>query len=206
MTSLSHALSLAYAGNGTLTRIILRGLATWMPTVTPPQPNSAPDGPDPPMTLLMPVVSEMRVAVDRSCSGGASQDHAQGGDVDLPPSGVPHWEPGIPPPTSSESPGSSVQGPSAPPQRPPPWGRDPWGGAGNGSEQDSDGRLPLHLAVWVDHSVVEVFAMGGHGRVTSRIYPLVSASSWGVSVWARCAIANVSVLAEVHQVDSAWLI
>lgn len=43
---------------------------------------------------------------------------------------------------------------------------------------------PLQLSVWVDHGVVEVFAMGGLARITSRIYPLDDSVAWGVSAWA----------------------
>jgi hypothetical protein len=43
---------------------------------------------------------------------------------------------------------------------------------------------PLALDVWVDHGVLEVFAMGGLGRVTSRIYPAGDDVAWGVSAWA----------------------
>lgn len=43
---------------------------------------------------------------------------------------------------------------------------------------------PLTLSVWVDHGVVEIFAMGGLARITSRIYPLDDSVAWGVSTWA----------------------
>ena len=182
------------SGNGTFTRVILSGIATWIQPSGTSASASAQDQP-----MLMPVVSSMRVAVDRSCSGGASmtaQNHSQGGEVDLPPSGVLHSHP---------SPFAAPGAPSA--SAPPPWGRDPWGAPNisSATEGQPPPLLPLHLAVWVDHSVVEVFAMGGHGRITSRIYPLGSTVAWGVSVWARCPLTDVNVVAEVYEVDSAWL-
>jgi hypothetical protein len=43
---------------------------------------------------------------------------------------------------------------------------------------------PLQLSVWIDHGVVEVFAMQGLARLTSRIYPEDDSVAWGVSAWA----------------------
>jgi hypothetical protein len=43
---------------------------------------------------------------------------------------------------------------------------------------------PLELSVWVDHGVVEIFAMKGLARLTSRIYPEDDSVAWGVSAWA----------------------
>lgn len=42
---------------------------------------------------------------------------------------------------------------------------------------------PLDLSVWVDHGVVEIFAMKGLARLTSRIYPEDDTVAWGVSTW-----------------------
>jgi hypothetical protein len=42
----------------------------------------------------------------------------------------------------------------------------------------------LQLSVWVDHGVVEIYAMKGLARVTSRLYPDDDSVAWGVSVWA----------------------
>lgn len=42
----------------------------------------------------------------------------------------------------------------------------------------------LGLSVWVDHSVIEVYALGGLARVTSRIYPEDDTATWGLAVWA----------------------
>lgn len=47
---------------------------------------------------------------------------------------------------------------------------------------------PLGLWVWIDHSVIEVFAMGGLARVTSRIYPGWDDVAWGLSTWAKLPI------------------
>jgi hypothetical protein len=43
----------------------------------------------------------------------------------------------------------------------------------------------LQLSVWVDHSVVEVFGMGGLARVASRVYPDDDEVAWGVSSWVK---------------------
>jgi hypothetical protein len=43
----------------------------------------------------------------------------------------------------------------------------------------------LQLSVWVDHSVIEVFGMGGSARVTSRVYPEDDDVAWGVSSWVK---------------------
>lgn len=43
---------------------------------------------------------------------------------------------------------------------------------------------PLELSVWVDHGVVEIFAMQGLARLTSRLYPEDDSVAWGVSAWA----------------------
>lgn len=43
---------------------------------------------------------------------------------------------------------------------------------------------PLQLSVWVDHGVVEIFAMQGLARITSRLYPADDSVAWGLSVWA----------------------
>ena len=76
---------------------------------------------------------------------------------------------------------------------------------GGGSDTAST-LFPLDLAVWVDHSVVEAYALGGHGRVTSRIYPLESDVAWGVLAWAKCESADVRMQAEVYEVDSSiWI-
>lgn len=41
----------------------------------------------------------------------------------------------------------------------------------------------LSLSVWVDHSVIEVYAMGGLARVTSRVYPDGDDVAWGLAAW-----------------------
>jgi len=43
---------------------------------------------------------------------------------------------------------------------------------------------PLTMSVWVDHGVVEIYAMQGLARLTSRVYPNDDAVAWGTSVWA----------------------
>eukprot|EP00879_Flechtneria_rotunda_P005979 GHRR01006287.1.p1 GENE.GHRR01006287.1~~GHRR01006287.1.p1 ORF type:complete len:494 (+),score=170.52 GHRR01006287.1:2730-4211(+) len=52
---------------------------------------------------------------------------------------------------------------------------------------DNAWQLPeqqLGLSVWVDHSVIEAFAMGGLARVTSRVYPAGDDVAWGLAAWA----------------------
>ena len=84
------------------------------------------------------------------------------------------------------------------------WGGEPWGGVASiVAGQERAMQLPLSLAVWVDHSVVEAFAMGGRGRVASRMYPLTEDVAWGVAVWGKCALADVYALTDVHRIDSA---
>ncbi|CAL8464935.1 g4470 [Coccomyxa elongata] len=55
----------------------------------------------------------------------------------------------------------------------------------------------VSLRVFVDRSLLEVFALDGRGRVTSRIYPMGTDNSWGVSPFgtfgAAPATANVTV-------------
>lgn len=65
---------------------------------------------------------------------------------------------------------------------------------------------PLALDIWVDHSVLEVYAMQGLGRVTSRIYPADEAAAWGMSVFGSAAGGSVVSLkaAEVWSLDNAF--
>jgi len=67
----------------------------------------------------------------------------------------------------------------------------------------------LGLSVWVDHSVIEVHAMGGLARVTSRIYPEKDDSACGVAVWgagpAGAAAAVAGVDAQVWEMNNMWL-
>ena len=53
----------------------------------------------------------------------------------------------------------------------------------------SEDRLTLH--VFIDRSIIEVFALGGRGRIASRVYD--SSEDWGLSLFGRgVALANVS--------------
>eukprot|EP00775_Hariotina_reticulata_P005547 gene5547-5783_t len=66
----------------------------------------------------------------------------------------------------------------------------------------------LGLSVWVDHSVIEVHAMGGLARATSRIYPENDDSAWGLAVWAACpggATTGARVDAQVWEMNNMWL-
>lgn len=42
----------------------------------------------------------------------------------------------------------------------------------------------LQLRVFVDHSIVETYALDGRACITTRIYPLTPYSNWGLSVFA----------------------
>jgi hypothetical protein len=126
--------------------------------------------------MAFPVVDLLEIVVDRTCSGGVSSPVEQGGPVDLPAGGYPAR---LPPDDSLD------------------------GGGGSEGYGSATSLLPLDLAVWVDHSVIEAYALGGHGRVTSRIYPLDSHVAWGVIAWAKCEAADVKMQAEVHEVDSS---
>lgn len=47
----------------------------------------------------------------------------------------------------------------------------------------------LQLRVFVDHSIVETYALQGRACITTRIYPLAPYASWGVSVFAADGVA-----------------
>ena len=83
----------------------------------------------------------------------------------------------------------------------------PVGSASSGGSADwwLPGR-PLTLDVFVDHSVVEVYAMRGLARVTSRIYPADETSSWGLGVMGSVSGAGMAMLgsAELWSLDNAW--
>ncbi len=133
------------------------------------------------------LVTHLSVFVDKACSGGVTSKEPgvrldndlppgsllQGGDVDLPSEGL----------TTHAFDMSGKH-----------WGADPWG---------SKNGYPLNLAVFVDASVLEVFAMGGHGRVTSRIYPFESGTDWGLSIFATGfdMLSNI----EVFNMTSCWV-
>ena len=63
----------------------------------------------------------------------------------------------------------------------------------------------LQLRVLVDHSLLEVFANQGRGRIASRVYPL-SDDSWTVSMFATMQLAGSGVLsAAIYAMDSCWV-
>lgn len=68
---------------------------------------------------------------------------------------------------------------------------------------------PLQLSVWVDHNVVEVFAMKGLGRIASRVYPEDDSVAWGAFAWAVPPESGsgwqVAMDAEAWEMKSAWL-
>lgn len=68
---------------------------------------------------------------------------------------------------------------------------------------------PLQLSVWVDHGVIEIFAMQGLGSLTSRVYPEDDSSAWGASAYAIPLESddgyNAQLDAKVWEMQSAWL-
>jgi hypothetical protein len=68
---------------------------------------------------------------------------------------------------------------------------------------------PLQISVWVDHSVIEVFAMRGLGRISSGVYPEDDSVAWGASAWGVGPEVGSGwrghMDAEVWEMKSAWL-
>ena len=63
----------------------------------------------------------------------------------------------------------------------------------------------LQLRVLVDHSLLEVFANEGRGRVASRIHPL-SGNIWTAALFATLqSAASATVRAAVYSMDSCWV-
>lgn len=69
--------------------------------------------------------------------------------------------------------------------------------------------IPLQLSVWVDHGVIEIFAMRGLASLTSRVYLEDDSSAWGASAYAIPPESgdgfNAQVDAQVWEMQSAWL-
>lgn len=65
----------------------------------------------------------------------------------------------------------------------------------------------LELRVLVDHSLLEVFALGGRQRAAVRVYPLDPSASWGASMLAGddASAAAVQAAATVWEVDGCWV-
>ena len=63
----------------------------------------------------------------------------------------------------------------------------------------------LTLDHYVDHNIIEVYALGGLGRVTSRVYPADDGSGWGLAAFGSTSGANgVAVDADVWSMDNSW--
>lgn len=67
----------------------------------------------------------------------------------------------------------------------------------------------LGLHVFVDRSMLEVYALGGHGRVTSRVYPLVAGAAWGVRAFGAVGAGMASppwvmTRVDIFSLDSCW--
>lgn len=82
------------------------------------------------------------------------------------------------------------------------------GGFEGGAVSVPEGGLALgdlQLRVLVDHSLLEVFANQGRGRIASRIYPLAN-DSWTASLFAILQSDNsVAVSAAMYAMDSCWV-
>ena len=84
------------------------------------------------------------------------------------------------------------------------------GGVEGGAVGVPTGGLPvalndLSLRVLVDHSLLEVFANDGRGRIASRIYPL-SSDNWLAALFAVLqSAAGVTVDAAVCAIESCWV-
>jgi hypothetical protein len=65
----------------------------------------------------------------------------------------------------------------------------------------------LALDLWLDHSVLEVYAMGGLARVTSRIYPSDESTSWGLAAFGAAAPRGAGLAlasAQAWALANAW--
>lgn len=65
----------------------------------------------------------------------------------------------------------------------------------------------LTLDVYVDHNIIEVYAMGGLARVTSRVYPEDDGSGWGLAAFGSTSgvgRSNITLDADVWSMDNAW--
>lgn len=78
----------------------------------------------------------------------------------------------------------------------------------------------LHLNIFVDRSILEVYALGGRGVVTSRIYevPLahpdapagaandaVAVGQWGMEAFSTWSIGSTQVQAVVYEMGNCWV-
>lgn len=65
----------------------------------------------------------------------------------------------------------------------------------------------LQLRVFVDHSLVEAYALGGRQRTTVRMYPLDVGVSWGVALFSHVggAGARAGANATVWELGSCWV-
>lgn len=68
---------------------------------------------------------------------------------------------------------------------------------------------PLELSVWMDHGVVEIFALKGLGRLTSRVYPTDDSVAWGASAFVVPPESGegwgTDLDAEAWEMKSTWL-
>lgn len=79
----------------------------------------------------------------------------------------------------------------------------------NSAGQPSGWLMPatlLTLDLFVDHSLVEVYAMDGLARVTSRFYPADETVSWGLAAYGSAGPGGTVSLAaaDVWAMDNAW--
>lgn len=181
----------------------------------------------PPPAAPAVVASLLAVYVLRDRSGGVTNvTLPHGGPVDTPPGGL-RLRPCLQPPAPAARDaaattttaanvttgvaaggGGDVQAP-APADRP----QGP-GVAGGGSSAAPAGQygsycLDVPLLAYVDHSVLELFVLGGRGRVTSRVYALDDPRTvaWGLALVGATGAAGgtVEAAAEVWELSGGWL-
>jgi len=117
------------------------------------------------------VITALRVAVDKTRTGGYTPGVVEGGPVPLPVVA-----------RTSKQPAAAWELPE---------------------------KL-LTLDVFVDHSILEVYAMQGLGRVTSRIYPADELGGWGLAAFGvvtGVAAGGGSVLlksADIWSLNNSW--
>lgn len=128
-------------------------------------------------------INSLRIAVDKRKAGGFTQSIVEGGPVPLPGAFL----------AAANSANSTT--PSTAP-----------GAAGETAQWFLPGKT-LTLDVFVDHNILEVYALDGLGRVTSRVYPADEGIAWGLAVFGVLPGGGTAALksAEVWSMDNAWV-
>lgn len=64
---------------------------------------------------------------------------------------------------------------------------------------------PLTLDIYVDHNIIEVYALEGLARVTSRVYPSDEGAGWGLAAFGSASGDGGVILdADAWSMDNAW--